>query len=709
MRIATKYPRIAARLLRAHRAPGRDRRGQGLGRARAADRARRGDRRPHRDRHDAARERARRPRGDRRRDGAADRQPGRAQAQGGGDRRRAGAAAWALSASRPASTPRPPPTAVRALAPGAASVAGAVREIVDDVRERRRRRAAALRRALRPRRRRAARGGRDARGGARRPRPAPCAPGSRSRSRTSAPWPRPGSAPTSRSRSRRARPSRCARSRSAAPRSTSPAAARRTRRTVVMGVVTARAAGRRRGRRLRAGRAPGDPRRVRAVRRRRRLLAWAAPTRSPRSPTGPRRSPRVDVIVGPGNLYVQEAKRQVSAATSGSTASPARRDVRRARRRRAPTRRSSRSTSPPRPSTATGTVVVRRVATTPALLDALEIDPGDAVAALVDAPDLETALAFAEALRPRAPASSSAPRPRRSRRACARAGCLFVGADERDRVRRLRRGLEPHAARPTAPRASPPASSAAPLPPAHERGADRRRPPARSRAPAAPIARAEGFERHAASMEVRENRGAVSAHARSITRKTGETDVALAPRPRRHRRGHAARPASASSTTCSTCSPATAGSTSTSTVTRRPADRRAPHGRGHRDRARAGARPRARRPRRDHPLRPRGRPDGRGARRVRDRHLRPAVPAPSTRASLPPGDIGGFDHELTEEFFRAVASSARLTLHLDVAGRHERPPHDRGGVQGVRPRAARRGRDRPDRDRRAVDQGDADA
>ena len=53
-------------LLRGDRPPGRDRRGQGLGRARAADRDGRGDRRPHRDRHDAARERPRRPRGDRR-------------------------------------------------------------------------------------------------------------------------------------------------------------------------------------------------------------------------------------------------------------------------------------------------------------------------------------------------------------------------------------------------------------------------------------------------------------------------------------------------------------------------------------------------------------------------------------------------------------------------------------------------------------------
>ncbi|MDQ3849922.1 MAG: imidazoleglycerol-phosphate dehydratase HisB [Actinomycetota bacterium] len=33
---------------------------------------------------------------------------------------------------------------------------------------------------------------------------------------------------------------------------------------------------------------------------------------------------------------------------------------------------------------------------------------------------------------------------------------------------------------------------------------------------------------------------------------------------------------------------------------------------------------------------------------------------------LPPGETGGFDHELLEEFFRAVSSAARLTLHLDV-------------------------------------------
>jgi imidazoleglycerol-phosphate dehydratase len=35
-------------------------------------------------------------------------------------------------------------------------------------------------------------------------------------------------------------------------------------------------------------------------------------------------------------------------------------------------------------------------------------------------------------------------------------------------------------------------------------------------------------------------------------------------------------------------------------------------------------------------------------------------------ADLPPGAIANFDHELAEEFFRAVASAAKLTLHLTV-------------------------------------------
>ncbi|MDQ2761738.1 MAG: imidazoleglycerol-phosphate dehydratase HisB [Actinomycetota bacterium] len=35
-------------------------------------------------------------------------------------------------------------------------------------------------------------------------------------------------------------------------------------------------------------------------------------------------------------------------------------------------------------------------------------------------------------------------------------------------------------------------------------------------------------------------------------------------------------------------------------------------------------------------------------------------------AALAPGAIGNFDHELTEELFRALASNAKLTLHLTV-------------------------------------------
>ncbi|HEX4837985.1 MAG TPA: imidazoleglycerol-phosphate dehydratase HisB [Solirubrobacteraceae bacterium] len=35
-------------------------------------------------------------------------------------------------------------------------------------------------------------------------------------------------------------------------------------------------------------------------------------------------------------------------------------------------------------------------------------------------------------------------------------------------------------------------------------------------------------------------------------------------------------------------------------------------------------------------------------------------------AELPAGVTGGFDHELAEEFFRALANTAKLTLHLEV-------------------------------------------
>jgi imidazoleglycerol-phosphate dehydratase len=36
------------------------------------------------------------------------------------------------------------------------------------------------------------------------------------------------------------------------------------------------------------------------------------------------------------------------------------------------------------------------------------------------------------------------------------------------------------------------------------------------------------------------------------------------------------------------------------------------------------------------------------------------------QGSLPPGAIGNFDHELVEEFLRALATNARLTLHITI-------------------------------------------
>jgi imidazoleglycerol-phosphate dehydratase len=41
-------------------------------------------------------------------------------------------------------------------------------------------------------------------------------------------------------------------------------------------------------------------------------------------------------------------------------------------------------------------------------------------------------------------------------------------------------------------------------------------------------------------------------------------------------------------------------------------------------------------------------------------------PFTSFEARLPPGATGGFEHELTEEFFRALATAAKLTLHLRI-------------------------------------------
>jgi histidinol dehydrogenase len=209
---------------------------------------------------------------------------------------------------------------------------------------------------------------------------------------------------------------------------------------------------------------------------------------------------RVDVIVGPGNLYVQEAKRIVSGDVGiDGFAGPS--DV---------LVLASAGADPALVSIdlaaqaehGDGTIVAA-VSDDRALLDALEVDPGDAVAALVDAPDLEAALAFAEAFAPEhlelvgAEAEALASRVRS-------AGCLFVG----------REGATAFGDYVAGSNHTLPTGGAARFASGLNVGHFRRRMSevrigraagALARA-GAPIARAEGFEVHAASMEVRENR-----------------------------------------------------------------------------------------------------------------------------------------------------------------------------------------------------------
>jgi histidinol dehydrogenase len=131
---------------------------------------------------------------------------------------------------------------------------------------------------------------------------------------------------------------------------------------------------------------------------------------------------RVDVIAGPGNLYVQEAKRQCSGdvgidgfagpsdvlvVTSGSDPDVISLDL------------AAQAEHGP------GTIVVA-ASDDPALLDAIEFDPGEAVGVLVDVPDMEAGLELANDFAPEhlelvgAAAEALVPRVRS-------AGCVFVG------------------------------------------------------------------------------------------------------------------------------------------------------------------------------------------------------------------------------------------------------------------------------------------
>ncbi len=209
--------------------------------------------------------------------------------------------------------------------------------------------------------------------------------------------------------------------------------------------------------------------------------------------------PRADVIAGPGNLYVQEAKRLVSGDVGiDGFAGPS--DVLVLASAGADPRLVAIDLAA-QAEHGEGTIVCA-VSDDPALLDAIDFEPGDAAAALVDAPGLEAALAFAEAFSPEhlelvgADAEALSPRVRS-------AGCLFVG----------REGATAFGDYVAGSNHTLPTGGSARFASGLNVGHFRRRmsevrigvAAGALAAAGAPIARAEGFERHAASMEVREN------------------------------------------------------------------------------------------------------------------------------------------------------------------------------------------------------------
>ena len=119
-----------------------------------------------------------------------------------------------------------------------------------------------------------------------------------------------------------------------------------------------------------------------------------------------------------------------------------------------------------------------------------------------------------------------------------------------------------------------------------------------------------------------------------------------------------------------------------------------------------GARHGAGRPRGHRPLRVGDRADGRGARELCDRPLRPSVHA--VRGGAPSRLHRGLRSRADRGVLQGAGQRGEAHAAPARGGGHQRTPHDRGGVQGVRARAAPGGRDRPHRDRGAEHEGNAD-
>ena len=306
-----------------------------------------------------------------------------------------------------------------------------------------------------------------------------------------------------------------------------------------------------------------------------------------------------------------------------------------------------------------GTIVCA-VSDDPALLDAIDFDPGDAAAALVDAPDLEAALAFAEAFAPEhlelvgADAEALAPRVRS-------AGCLFVGREGAtafgDYVAGSNHTLPTGGA----------ARFASGLNVGHFR---RRMSEVRIGAAAGALAARRRADRARRGLRAPRGLDGGAGESRTVTRTaeisrdTKETRIALS----------LALDGSGAGTRATGVGfldhmldlLARHGRLDLDVeAQRRPRDRRTPHRRGHRHRLRPGARHRrwATAPGSRATAAPRSRWTRRAPSCAIDISGRPYC---HFEADLPPGGTGGFDHELAEEFFRAVANAARLTVHVDV-------------------------------------------